>query len=357
MDQTFGLNRTDPSNAIFMPRQAWLWTNARTPACVAGCPTGRAPASQCRRQPGRRGRVCAVAPMACVPFKSGGRPSSTSSTSADGLAPNTGRGFSRRTRSKAQRVTSVVGVVVARNRGLSPTLTRGLCQRARFGPCNRRRCARRPRRTGPGEWMVTRRLVVAITGASGAIYGLRALEVLRDLPEVEVHLIISDSGRATIAQELGPSLAEVRSLADVVHPFRELGASIASGSFRTEGMLVAPCSIRTLSAIATCATGDLVSRAADVVLKERRRLVLLVRETPLHAGHLRLMLQATESGAIVMPPVPAFYPNPTSIAELVDHTVGRALDLLGVDANLVSRWDGMADWARSPSRRSPSQPS
>lgn len=193
--------------------------------------------------------------------------------------------------------------------------------------------------------MVERRIVVAITGASGAAYGIRALEILRERPDIETHLVISDSGRATIAQETRRSLEQVRSLADVVHPFRELGASIASGSFRTDGMLVAPCSIRTLSAIATCATGDLVSRAADVMLKERRRLVLLVRETPLHAGHLRLMLQATENGAIVMPPVPAFYAEPASIEDLVDHTVGRALDLLGIDSGLVSRWDGMGSWA------------
>ena len=193
--------------------------------------------------------------------------------------------------------------------------------------------------------MIERRMVIAITGASGATYGIRALEILRERPEVETHLVISDSGRATITQETRRPLDEVRSLADVVHPFRELGASIASGSFRTDGMLVAPCSIRTLSAIANCATGDLVSRAADVVLKERRRLVLLVRETPLHAGHLRLMLQATENGAIVMPPVPAFYAEPASIEELVDHTVGRALDLLGIDTELVNRWAGMGNWA------------
>lgn len=193
--------------------------------------------------------------------------------------------------------------------------------------------------------MVGERIVVAITGASGAIYGIRTLEILRERPDTETHLVISDSGRATIAQETRRSIQEVRSLADVVHPVRELGASIASGSFRTDGMIVAPCSIRTLSAIANCATGDLVSRAADVVLKERRRLVLLVRETPLHAGHLRLMLQATENGAVVMPPVPAFYAEPASIEELVDHTVGRALDLLGIDTELVSRWDGMGNWA------------
>jgi 4-hydroxy-3-polyprenylbenzoate decarboxylase len=193
--------------------------------------------------------------------------------------------------------------------------------------------------------MVGKRIVVAITGASGAIYGIRTLEILRERPDTETHLVISDSGRATIAQETRRSIQEVRSLADVVHPVRELGASIASGSFRTDGMVVAPCSIRTLSAIANCATGDLVSRAADVVLKDRRRLVLLVRETPLHAGHLRLMLQATENGAVVMPPVPAFYAEPASIEELVDHTVGRALDLLGIDTELVSRWDGMGNWA------------
>jgi 4-hydroxy-3-polyprenylbenzoate decarboxylase len=193
--------------------------------------------------------------------------------------------------------------------------------------------------------MVEKRIVVAITGASGAIYGIRALEILRERPDTETHLVISDSGRSTIAQEIRRSLEEVRALADVVHPFRELGASIASGSFRTDGMLVAPCSIRTLSAIANCATGDLVSRAADVVLKERRRLVLLVRETPLHTGHLRLMLQATENGAIVMPPVPAFYAEPASIEDLVDHTVGRALDLLGIDSELVNRWAGMGNWA------------
>jgi flavin prenyltransferase len=193
--------------------------------------------------------------------------------------------------------------------------------------------------------MVQRRIVVAITGASGAIYGIRALEILRERGDIETHLVISDSGRATIAQETRRSLEQVRSLADVVHPFRALGASIASGSFRTDGMLVAPCSIRTLSAVATCATGDLVSRAADVVLKERRRLVLLVRETPLHAGHLRLMLQATENGAIVMPPVPAFYAEPASLEDVVDHTVGRALDLLGIDSGLVNRWDGMGSWA------------
>jgi len=193
--------------------------------------------------------------------------------------------------------------------------------------------------------MVGKRIVVAITGASGAIYGIRTLEILRERSDTETHLVISDSGRATIAQETRRSIEEVRSLADVVHPFRELGASIASGSFRTDGMLVAPCSIRTLSAIANCATGDLVSRAADVVLKERRRLVLLVRETPLHTGHLRLMLSATENGAIVMPPVPAFYAEPASIEELVDHTVGRALDLLGIDTELVNRWAGMGNWA------------
>ncbi len=195
--------------------------------------------------------------------------------------------------------------------------------------------------------MVSRRLIVAITGASGAIFGIRALQALGSLADVETHLVISDGGRATITQETDMSVSEVRALADVVHPFGELGASIASGSFRTDGMLVAPCSIRTLSAIANSATGDLVSRAADVVLKERRPLVLLVREMPLHLGHLRLMQLATESGAIIMPPVPAFYPRPRSIEEIVDHTVGRAFDQFDLDLGLVERWDGMAEWART----------
>ena len=194
---------------------------------------------------------------------------------------------------------------------------------------------------------MTRRIVVAITGASGVIYGIRALEMLREQPRVEVHLIVSSGGRRTIAAETDYRLDAVCELADVVHPDANVGASIASGSFRTDGMLVAPCSIKTLSAIANCYADNLVSRAADVTLKERRRLVLLFRETPLHVGHIRLMLQAAEAGAVLMPPVPAFYQRPHTIQQLVDQTVGRALDQLGVANEYVFRWSGMAEAARS----------
>jgi flavin prenyltransferase len=189
-------------------------------------------------------------------------------------------------------------------------------------------------------------LVVAITGASGAIYGIRALELLCAEPDVETHLVMSSSARATIVSETDYTLEDVRGLADVVHPEGSIGASIASGSFRTLGMLVAPCSIKTLSGIATCYADTLVTRAADVMLKERRPLVLLVRETPLHPGHLRLMQQAAESGAVIMPPVPAFYHRPQSLAEVVDQTVGRALDQFGLDLPAVNRWSGMGDALR-----------
>lgn len=185
-----------------------------------------------------------------------------------------------------------------------------------------------------------RRFVVAITGASGAVFGIRALEVMRELPGVETHLIITRNGRATIGYETGRAVAEVRGLADVVHSDGDLGSAVSSGSFRTEGMLVAPCSVKTLSGIANCFDDSLAVRAADVTLKERRRLVLLLRETPLHAGHLRLMTEVTSAGAIVMPPVPAFYTHPTSIDDIVEHTVGRALDLLGLPVGRIQRWCG-----------------
>jgi 4-hydroxy-3-polyprenylbenzoate decarboxylase len=185
-----------------------------------------------------------------------------------------------------------------------------------------------------------RRIIIAITGASGAVYGIRALELLREIPDVETHLVMTKAARATIGYETDRSVAEVRALADVVHSENDLGASISSGSFRTAGMLVAPCSVKTLSGIASSYDESLVVRAADVVLKERRRLVLLLRETPLHAGHLRLMSDVTASGAIVMPPVPAFYTRPASVADIVDHTVGRSLDLLDVDTDAVQRWTG-----------------
>jgi 4-hydroxy-3-polyprenylbenzoate decarboxylase len=189
--------------------------------------------------------------------------------------------------------------------------------------------------------MGTHRVVVAITGASGAVYGQRLLQVLADRPDVETHLIASSAGMATASHELGVGPDELRAFADVVHKPAEIGASIASGSFRTAGMIVAPCSIKTLSAIANSYSAELISRAADVTLKERRPLVLLVRETPFHVGHLRLMLAAAEAGAIIAPPVPAFYQRPTTIEELVDHTVRRALAHLGLDDAGVRPWEGL----------------
>jgi flavin prenyltransferase len=185
-----------------------------------------------------------------------------------------------------------------------------------------------------------RRLIIGITGASGAIYGVRALVALKDVPDIETHLIVTAGGRATIAYETSCSLMEVTSLADVVHRESDLAASIASGSFRTAGMLIAPCSIKTLSAIANSFASNLLVRAADVVLKERRTLVLLVRETPLHASHLRLMTEVTAAGAIVAPPVPAFYHRPQTVDDIVDQTVGRALDLFDIDSGRVKRWPG-----------------
>ena len=187
---------------------------------------------------------------------------------------------------------------------------------------------------------MNKRIIVAITGASGTIYGIRILEALKNLG-VESHLVMSDSAKLTMAAETHYKPAQIEAMADVVHSAKNVGASISSGSFKSLGMVIAPCSIRTLSEIASGVTSSLVSRAADVVLKERRRLVLLVRETPLHAGHLRSMSQVTECGAIVMPPVPAFYAKPESLDEMVSHTVGRCLDLFDLDNPLVTRWNGM----------------
>ncbi|WP_027856207.1 UbiX family flavin prenyltransferase [Marinobacterium jannaschii] len=186
------------------------------------------------------------------------------------------------------------------------------------------------------------RLIVAISGASGIIYGIELLKALKQL-QVESHLVISKSAGITLAEETDYSLDQLRALADEVHPTGDIGASIASGSFKTLGMVVAPCSIRTLSDIAYGSTSNLVSRAADVVLKERRRLVLMVRETPLHLGHLRSMTAVTEMGAIVMPPVPAFYARPESLDDMVKHTVGRVLDLFDLDNDLVQRWQGLGN--------------
>ncbi len=183
------------------------------------------------------------------------------------------------------------------------------------------------------------RLIVGISGASGVIFGVRALEKLREA-QVETHLVMSQAAKITLAHETDYKVAEVEALANVVHRAEDIGASISSGSFPTLGMLVAPCSIKSLSEIASGMTSGLLARAADVALKERRRVVLMVRETPLHAGHLKSMLAVTEMGAIVAPPVPALYGRPTSLDAVIDHGVGRALDLFGLDVGGVHRWQG-----------------
>jgi flavin prenyltransferase len=185
----------------------------------------------------------------------------------------------------------------------------------------------------------TQRLIVAISGASGVIYGVRTLERLREIG-IETHLVMTRAAKITLSHETDLKVADVEALASVVHPADDVGASISSGSFRTLGMIVAPCSIRSLSEIASGVTSGLLARAADVVLKERRRLVLLVREAPLHGGHLKSMLAATEMGAIIVPPVPAFYFRPKSLAEVIDQTVGRSLDLFGLEVQGVRRWEG-----------------
>lgn len=187
---------------------------------------------------------------------------------------------------------------------------------------------------------LTPRLVIGISGASGAAYGIRMLEILRPTP-IETHLVISRAGRLTITQETDLAPSDVEEMADVVHRPQDIGATIASGSFRTMGMVVAPCSVKTMSEIAAGVSGSLLSRAADVVLKERRRLVLMVRETPLHRNHLRAMSELTELGAIIAPPVPAFYTHPVSVEQVVDHTVGRVLDLFDIESGLVERWGGL----------------
>lgn len=184
---------------------------------------------------------------------------------------------------------------------------------------------------------MTQRIIVGISGASGIVYGVRALELLRELG-VETHLVMTRSAELTLHYELDMSIADIHALASVVHPVKHVGASIASGSFLTAGMLIAPCSVRSMGEIASGVTSTLLTRAADVVLKERRRLVLMVRETPLHIGHLRSMTQLSEMGAVIAPPVPAFYARPASLDEMVTQTVGRALDLFGIDSGRVERW-------------------
>lgn len=181
------------------------------------------------------------------------------------------------------------------------------------------------------------RLIVGISGASGVRYGVRLLEALKDTG-VESHLVMSKAGERTLSDETGYTPADVAALADVHYPVKDIGAAIASGSFRSLGMVVAPCSVKSMSEIATGVTSTLLTRAADVVLKERRPLVLMVRETPFHLGHLRAMTALTEMGAIIAPPLPAFYPNPKSVDQIIDNTVGRTLDLFGIDNDLAHRW-------------------
>jgi 4-hydroxy-3-polyprenylbenzoate decarboxylase len=205
-----------------------------------------------------------------------------------------------------------------------------------------------------GRTATPQRLIVGISGASGIIYGIRLLEVLRG-SGIETHLVMSRSAELTLTYETDRKVAAVKALADVVYPSTDIGAAISSGSFKTLGMVIAPCSIRTVSEIATGVTSSLLSRAADVVLKERRRLVLMVRESPLHVGHLRTLTQAAEIGAIIAPPMPAFYARPETLDDLVDHTVGRVLDLFDIDTDLVKRW-GEANGSRGKRGRKPVAP-
>ena len=186
------------------------------------------------------------------------------------------------------------------------------------------------------------RLIIGMSGASGVIYGIRLLEVLSRVEQVETHLVLSDSAKLNIAIETDRNAKEVQALADEVYSNRDIAARLASGSFKTDGMIVAPCAVKTLSAIANSYADSLLVRAADVVLKERRRLVLVPRETPLHTGHCELLLKASQMGAILAPPMPAHYINPQTVDELVDHHVGRILDLFDLDPGLVQRWQGPA---------------
>jgi flavin prenyltransferase len=192
----------------------------------------------------------------------------------------------------------------------------------------------------PAARGAARRLVVGISGASGSIYGIRLLEVLREVPGLETHLVISRAAKRTLVDETEYTVRDVEALATRVYDDRDIGAALASGSFRTVGMVVAPCSIKTLSALANSHADTLLARAGDVTLKEGRPLVVVVRETPLHVGHLRQMLALAEMGAVILPPVPAFYHHPKTIRDLVDHTVGRVLDRIGMEHGLVTEWTG-----------------
>ena len=184
------------------------------------------------------------------------------------------------------------------------------------------------------------RFIIGVTGASGTIYGWRLLEKLRSVPEMEIHLVLSRSGERTAFLEMGKTAADFKALADVTYPVEDIGCRLASGSFPTEGMVIAPCSINTMSAIAVGLSNNLMVRAADVVLKERRRLILMVRESPLHLGHLRSMTALAEMGAILAPPIPGFYHMPQSVGELIEHSVERVMDLMGVPSPSAKRWDG-----------------
>jgi polyprenyl P-hydroxybenzoate/phenylacrylic acid decarboxylase-like protein len=195
---------------------------------------------------------------------------------------------------------------------------------------------------------MTKRLIVGITGATGAIYGVKVLEAIRETPELESHLILSEAGALNLWHELKMRRKELEKLADAAYHPNDIAAAIASGSFLTEGMLIAPCSMKTLAAVAHAHADDLVSRAADVVLKERRRLVLLPRETPLNLAHLRNMVAVSEMGGIIFPPVPAFYALPKTIDELVGHTVARVLDLFGVHSPKLARWQGLKGTPQAP---------
>ncbi len=203
----------------------------------------------------------------------------------------------------------------------------------------------------PGETPKVR-IIVGITGASGSIYGWRLLEKLHQHPDCEVHFVLSRSGERTAFLELGKTAADFRGLAHCSYPPEDIGCRLASGSFQTAGMVIAPCSINTMSAISCGVSGNLMVRAADVILKERRKLILMVRESPLHLGHLRSMTALAEMGAILAPPVPAFYQHPSSVAELVDHSVDRVLDLLGLPSEETFRWDG-ARAERAPALNKP----
>jgi 4-hydroxy-3-polyprenylbenzoate decarboxylase len=200
----------------------------------------------------------------------------------------------------------------------------------------------RPRRGGD------RRIIVAITGATGAIYGVRLLQRLSATPGVQTHLVISEAASLTLHQEVGMQKRDVEALAHVVHKNREIGASVASGSFHTDGMVIAPCSMKTLAAVAHGLSDNLIARAADVVLKERRRLILMVRETPFNLAHLRNMTAVTEMGGIVFPPVPGFYQRPATIDDMVDHTVARVLDLLDIEHTLAPQWQGITSRGSDP---------